>query len=807
MERFEQEEEISIGGLFNFLWRLKFGILITVVLALAGAFIYLKMQDVVYERTSWIKLNGNNGGNDSQFSLLFGMDLNGKKALDDEVFILQSPSLMQKVVEKLELNKRFYHYTNPFAPIAVTPFRLTEFYGNSPFFISLTADPRYPDSMQPSGVRLEFTHNGDSTYTVGSLVVNGIPRKLDASVLPYNRPILLNGLRLTLGLAYGDEAVAGERYVATWTEPFAAARGFLGHLNVAVQGSKSNRTDIVTLTYKDTSPARAADIINTLTAVANQEAHQYEVNSAQDALDFISDRLADIATDLDVAEEGFREYQSRRALLNDNAQANLALNSDRQYKDQLTDIILQLEVLEMVHKFVVETPPGTYRMVPAYIVVSDAGLNSMIAKYNEKVVSRDRMVFNSSAENPKVLSINTELDASKKGIELSLDNLIRIYSLRQRELEHVLDKSRGQIAEIPEHQLQLRQLSRKVEVIEPLYRMLQEKREEIQISLYSSEDTFRVIERAFGSSQPVAPNRRMIFLLAFMVGFCICPGLWIIRSFLRGKVETKADVEKAVDATVLAVLPRSCARRKYALIPKDGRDHLSESFRMFRANVESLPDAKVIQVTSSVLGEGKSFVAANLALSLAHIGRKVLLVGLDLRKPSLPRIFHCQADSSRSFVAYLADETKSLEEVIIPSGKSANLDLLISGACPPDPTVLLASPRTREMLEALREKYDYIIIDSTPYFPVCDASIVNKYVDATLFLVRCDYTTLKLLPELNNVLHREVNPIRRAYIVLNDFNAAALKYRYSYEEGYGYDNISSYGYTYGKYGYGKDARK
>jgi uncharacterized protein involved in exopolysaccharide biosynthesis len=136
MERFEQEEEVSLGGLFNFLWRLKFGILITVVLALVGAFIYLKMQDVVYERTSWIKLNGNNGGNDSQFSLLFGMDLNGKKALDDEVFILQSPSLMQKVVEKLELNKRFYHYTNPFAPIAVTPFRLTEFYGNSPFFFS-----------------------------------------------------------------------------------------------------------------------------------------------------------------------------------------------------------------------------------------------------------------------------------------------------------------------------------------------------------------------------------------------------------------------------------------------------------------------------------------------------------------------------------------------------------------------------------------------------------------------------------------------------------------------------------------------
>lgn len=797
MERIEQEEEISISGLFNFLWRLKFWIVFTVALALVGAFFYLKTQDVIYERTSWIRLNGNNSSNDSQFSLLFGADLGGKKALDDEVFILQSPSLMQKVVEKLELNKRFY----------AAAFKQREFYGNSPFSISLTADPRYPDSMQPAGVRLEFIHNGDSTYTLGNLVVNGIPRKLDASVLPYNRPILLNGLKLTLGLVYADEAIAGERYVATWTEPFAAARSFLSHLSVAVQGAKSNRTDIVALTYKDTSPSRAADILNTLTEVANQEAHKYEMNSAQDALDFISERLVDIAGDLDVAEEGYKEYQSMRALVNDNAQANLTLGSDRQYKDKLTDIILQLEILQMIHKFVVETPPGTYRMVPAYIVVSDAGLNSMISKYNEKVVTRDRMVFNSSADNPKVQSINTELDVSKKGIELSLDNLIRIYTLRQRELERVLDKSRDQIAEIPEHQLQMRQLSRKVEVIEPLYRMLQEKREEIQIALYSSEDTFRVIEPAFGNNSPVAPNRRMTFLLAFLLGFGVCPALWIIRALLRWKVETKADVEKAIDAIVLAVLPRSGARRKYSLIPKDGRDHLSESFRMFRANIEALPEAKVIQVTSSVLGEGKSFVAANLALSLAHIGRKVLLVGMDLRKPALPHIFRCQADSNRSFVAYLGDESRTLEEVIIPSGKSENLDLLISGACPPDPTVLLSSPCTREMLQALRQRYDYVIIDSTPYFPVSDASIVNKYVDTTLFLVRCDYTSLKLLKEVDRVLHREINPIRNAYLVLNDFNAAALKYRFSYDEGYGYDNISSYGYAYGKYGYGRGAKK
>ncbi|MCR5002980.1 MAG: polysaccharide biosynthesis tyrosine autokinase [Bacteroidales bacterium] len=802
-----EDGELAFSDVFNFLWRNKFWITISVILALTCAHLYLTTQNNTYERTSYIKLNTGDKSSGSKLSMFAGIDLGGDKALDDEVFILQSPSLMKKVVEELGLNTRYYHYVNPFTKgdfmRNIFTFEQIEYYDNSPFSLTLTPDPMYPKSMHPKSIRLEFKHEGDSTFAIRELAVNGVPKTLESMIGIYGRPIILEGISLTLSLDYKDDIIIGDKYAATWNEAFTSARNFLGGLSVTVQGTKANRTDIVALTYKDTSPARAADIINTLFEVANKVDRDYKNKSSEDILAFIDGRLADIVEQLSEAEQDYKNYQSKRALVNSNSQTNLTLSSDRQYQDELTEILLQQEVLRMVYDFMIETPEGTFRVIPSYIVVSDAGLNSMISKYNDKVVSRDRMIFNSSEVNPKVLSLNTELNASKKGIELSLENLLKVYSLRQRELEKVLDKSKGKIADIPEQQLQMQHLSRKVEIIEPLYRMLQQKKEETQIAMYAAEDIFRLIEPAFGNNSPVAPNRKMVYLLAFILGFALTPGTSLARMYLRGKVETKDDVENAIDAPVLAVLPRS-GQKDYVLIPRTGRDHLCESFRMLRSNIQSLPeDVRVFQVTSSVLGEGKSFVASNLALSLAYVGKKVLLMGMDLRKPVLPKIFKCEIDSKKALVNYLAGREKNLDEIIVKSKQSNNLDLLFSGVIPPDPTVLLSNDRAENLIAELKERYDYVIIDSAPYFPVTDSSIINKYVDATLYIVRCDYTSLKILKEIDSVIHRKINPIRNAHIIMNDFNMTAIKYRYGYGSGYNFDHMSSYGYSYGsRYGYG-----
>ena len=802
----EEEGNLSVQDIFSFLWRIKFWILLTVAIAMTFAYYYLKAQTRVYERTTWIMMNGKDEGLASQLSFLSGAGGSGSK-LDDEVFILKSPSLMQKVVERLGLNTRYYHYVNPFTDKKTFDDYLTikqeEFYGNCPYSMVLDMDPLYPKAMRPSSIRFEFKHVDDNFYDLELFTVNGAIKDFETERMAYGDTIVLSGFDLVLSLDYKHQMVAGDKYVATWTEPFAAARGFLGGMSVEVQGAKLNRTHIVLITYRDSSPARAADIINTLVDVSNQEARKYKTQASQEMIGFIDNRLNDIAEQLSEAEEGYKEYQASQALVNSNSQTNLTLNSDRRYKDNLTEVMLQLEVLRMVYDFMIKTPKGTYRVVPSYIVVSDAGLSNMISKYNDKVVARDRMVYNSSVNNPMVLTINTELNASKRGIELSLENLIRVYTLRQRELEKVLDKSRDQIAAIPEQQLQMQHLSRKVEVIEPLFVMLQKKKEEMQISMYGVEDTFRIVEVAFGDNAPVAPKGSMIYMVAFVLGFAFCPAVLLLRLFLRGKVETKVDVERAVDAPVLAVLPKVGEKENH-LVTKTGRDRFSESYRMFRSNIQALEDARVLQVTSSVMGEGKSFVSSNIALSLAHVGKKVVLIGMDLRRPSLPKMFECEFNHKKSLVGYLIGKEKDINEIVVPSGVSHNLDIVFTGLIPPDPTVLLSSDMTRELIEEFKTRYDYVIIDSAPYFLVTDSSIINKYVDATIYVVRCDNTSLKSLKEVNTLIHRDINPIKRAHMVLNDFNFGAMKYRYGYGEGYGNDSILSYGYTYKySYGYGK----
>ena len=800
---------VLIRELLDYLWRLRVWIVLAVAVSLIAAFCYLRLSTPVYERTTWMKLNGNENSINAELALPGVADASGNKRMDNEVFILRSPSLMRQVVEQLNLNTRYYQYKVPVGKgksaflRKLFAFKKAEFYGNNPFTLRYLPDPNYPEALLPTSVSVDFKHVADSTFRVDELLVDGEKLKLDKTQYAYGDTIRLDGSRLTLSLDLPREMVAGGRYIASWTTPYAAARGLVERLAVSVQGSKSNRTDVVIASFTDSSPTRAADILNTLVNVSNMDTRKYKEQNTLNVIDFIDGRLREISDQLRDAESGYKDYQSARALVNSDSQTDLTIVSDMSYRDQLTDVRLQLQILNMITAYMDETPQGLYRAVPSNLGITGSTLVEAIKDYNDKIVDRNRMVANSSENNPKVLSVNTELEVSRKNIELSLANLVRVYSLREQELEKVLNRNRSQIAAIPQQQLELQQLSRKLEVIEPLYQLLQQKREENMITMYGEEDSFRVIEPAFGASAPVSPNKRMTYLLALFLGFAICPCIERARAYARSKVETKADVEGVVDAPVLAVLPSS-GTKGYSLIPRGGHDPLCESLRMLRTTVQSLEGASVIQVTSSVLGEGKSFVAANLALALAYVGKKVVLVGMDLRKPALPQIFHFEVpDPQCSLVGYLYGRKTSVDEIIVPSGVSHHLDLLPAGQIPQDPNELLAQGKHEALLAELRGRYDYVILDSTPYFPVADSSIINKSVDATLFVVRCDYTSLKLLREIDAAARSKVNPIRNLCIVLNDFNRNARKYRYGYGVGYGSGCGAGYGYGYG-YGYGFD---
>lgn len=805
---------MSLREIFEFLWRLRYWIIASAVLALVAAFIFLRMQNPVYQRSAWIRLNRNDGtGAEMELLSEFSGKAMTKPNVENEIFIIKSPTMMSKVVDELGLNYRYYHYAMPVADrlkIGRSIFgrKLVEYYEDNPVELTFCVDSLYPEEMRPGSLSVEFKNLKQEHFQVREIAVNGKKVKLDEKKYAYGDTISLAGCSFSVNVIDPEVLINKDNYVCSWTNSFNCARGFVKNLNVEAQGQKMKLNDVVVLTMNDTKAQRASDILNTLIYKVNDEARAYGNMAIVNTINFIDQRLKDISRDLGAAENDYKRYQSSKIVVDIDSQSQASIASDRQYTDQLNEVLLQLQVLDMITEYISEDNAGKYNVIPANIGINDAGLNSIIASYNTMVAERNRMVINSSETNPRVLSMNAQLDDQKRSIEISVANLIRVYTIRAKELGKTISAGKRKMADIPQQQFELQQLNRRLEVIEPLYLMLQQKREESQIRMYSQVETFRVIETAFGNPRPVSPNSMQIYLLALILGCCIPPLVVWARMQLRTKVETKKDVTDKLTNNVLAVLPKTSDPDK-ELISRNGRDVVSESFRNLRSNLQFMPGCKVIQVTSSIAGEGKSFVSSNLAVSLSHVGNKVLLIGLDIRKPRLSAIFNNSAPKYNTVVGYLIGKAESLDSLVCPSGVSDTLDVIFAGPVPPNPTELLQQGRAGEIIDYFRDKYDYIIIDSAPYLPVSDSFIINTYVDATLYTVRAGHTPLSILPEIQEALTSETRPMKNVSLVLNSVDLSASKYRYGYGSGYGYGygHGSGYGYGYG-YGYGEpEARK
>ena len=800
---------LSLREIFEFLWRLRYWIIASAAVALVAAFIYVRMQNPVYQRSAWIRLNRNDGtGAEMELLSEFSGKAMSKPNVENEVFIIQSPTMMSKVVDELGLNYRYYHYAMPVADRlkvgrAIFGRKLVEYYEDNPFELNFCVDSLYPEEMRPGAISVEFKNLKQEQYQVRDVIVNGKKVKLDEKKYSFGDTISLAGCRFSIDVLDPEGLINKDNYICSWTNSFNCARGFVKNLAVEAQGQKMKLNDVVVLTMKDTKAQRASDILNTLIYKVNDEARAYGNMAIVNTINFIDQRLADISKDLGDAEDDYKRYQSSKIVVDINSQSQASIASDQQYTDQLNEVLLQLQVLDMITEFISEDNAGKYSVIPANIGINDAGLNSIIASYNTMVAERNRMVTNSSETNPRVLGMNAQLDDQKRSIEISVANLVRVYTIRAKELGKTISAGKRKMADIPQQQFELQQLNRRLEVIEPLYLMLQQKREESQIRMYSQVETFRVIETAFGNPRPVSPNSMQIYLLALILGCCIPPLVVWARMQLRTKVETKKDVTDKLSNNVLAVLPKTEGTDN-ELISLNGRDVVSEAFRNLRSNLQYMPGCKVIQVTSSIAGEGKSFVASNLAVSLSHVGNKVLIIGLDIRKPRLSSIFSASPTKYNTVVGYLIGKADSIDALVCPSGVSDTLDVIFAGPVPPNPTELLQQGKAGDIIAHFRDKYDYIIVDSAPYLPVSDSFIINSYVDATLFTIRAGLTPLSILPEIQEALNSETRPVKNVSIVLNSVDLGAGKYRYGYGSGYGYGygHGSGYGYGYG-YGYGE----
>lgn len=797
-----QKQDISLAEIIDFLWRLRYWILISVLITVCAAFIYLRMLTPMYERTTWVMLNREYEKNNELYLLPEYTNQSAKKNERDifsELFVLKSPTTISKVVTELGINTRYYQFINPFfnkqtSTCSLFNIKKAEYYDDSPFELIIAGNPLYPENMQPSTVSLEFKDIDGQQFKINKFIVNGQVFEKRKESFNYGDSIPLGSFSLILRLT-GNKGSLNDcsKYMCTWRSPLSTAKYIAKNLDAAAQGKNKTQSDVIVINYRDNIPRRAEDILNTLVRVVNEDNRDYKNIATQNTIDFIDQRLSVISSELGAAETDYKNYQSSRIAINLESQTELAVRGDMDYQKQLTEVQLQLRILDMISGYLAEAAPGEYKVIPANVGVSDAGLITIINNYNSLVTERNRMIANSSESNPRVLSMQHQLDDSKNAIELSVSNLLKVYKIREKELQRALGNSQRKMAEIPQQQFELQQLSRRMEVIEPLFQLLQQKREEAQMIMYSSTDDLRVIESAFGSNRPLYPNKSMIILFALILGCCIPPVYVLFKSALNNKVITKHDIEERINAPIIATLPKN-ENKKYALIPQNGHDSSSESFRMLRSNIQHLEGAKVIQVTSSVFGEGKSYVASNLALSFAQTGRKVILVGMDLRKPALHKIFPgIRPKPKNNVVGFLTGKCVKLGFAIENSGVCDTLDVLMSGPVPPNPTEILSFDKQKELIEKLRERYDYVIIDSAPYLLVSDSMLINSYVDATMYIIRAEFTDMRLFNEINETVGSKFKPMKNAYIVLNGLDLASGKFRYGYGNSYGYSNDYGYG--------------
>ena len=805
-----RKQEVNIREILDFFWRLKYWILASLFATIVISIVYLRMLTPIYERTTWVMMNRDDNKNTEMYLLT---DYQGKaqskrndSELFSELYILKSPTVMSKVVSELGINSRFYKYIKPFGNRLVFAqnilnIKKVEFYNDNPFKISIALSPLYPADMQPNSIYVDFKNIQGQQFQIRKFTVNGKNIIDGKETFTYGDSISMGTFSMILDISDSRaDLIDGAKYECTWETPIKTAKTIVRNMNASVQGKGKNMSDIIAISIKDNSRSRADDILNTLVRVVNDESREFKNATVQSTITFIDQRLSIISSELGDAETDYKNYQSSRVAIDLQSQTELAVKGDMDYHKQLTEIQLQLRILDMISGYLNEAAPGEYKVIPANVGISDAGLNSIINNYNSLVTERNLMIANSSESNPRVVSTKQQLDDSKKAIELSVANLLRMYGIRERELERVIGNSQRKMAEIPQQQFELQQLSRRMEVIEPLFQLLQQKREEAQMIMYSSSDDLRVIESSFGTGVPVFPDKKLILLIAIALGLCIPPAFVLIRSSLDNKVQTKYDIEGSLDATLLACLPKN-DNTDYALIPMNGHDGTSESFRMLRSNIQYLDDAKVIQVTSSVFGEGKSYVASNLALSIAQTGRKVILVGMDLRKPALQKIFpDVRLKPKNNVVGYLTGRCIRIDFAIENSKVCETLDIMMPGSVPPNPTEILSFDKQKELIEKLREKYDYVIIDSAPYLLASDSMLINTYVDVTLYIVRAGFTDKRLFGEINEAIKSHHKPIKNVYLVLNGLDQVSANFRYGYGKGYGNGYYSGYNYSYGENG-------
>ena len=770
---------------------------LSLIICLGLASIYLRYTIPIYQTYAKLLIkeeNNSRGRNSLQYTTNLGM-VSNSTGIDNEMEILKSSSIAIQAVKDLKL------YTTYMSAGKVTN-RLM--YKTQP--ISVDIDPIHLDILTHP-ISLTITREGkkyhvEGTYYSTNPDAPGKAYAIDKSFTALPAAIGTQAGILTFIPNSTTPMKDGEKVLVRISPPKAVAIGYAAGLSIA-QSSKS--TSIAVLTINDQSPERAIDYLKQLAICYNRQANEDKNEVAVRTEEFINGRLEKINTELGSTESQLESYKKANKMVELQMSANQALSNSDQYDQKLAEANTQIALLNSINDYM-NQPSNKYETLPANIGISDQSAVSLINKYNEIVLERNRLLRSASENSPTVTPLTSQLDDLSSSIRRAMAQAKRSMDIQRNAVASQYGKYNSMIQQTPEQEKTMKQIGRQLEVKAGLYLMLLQKREENSISLAATADKGKLIDDPTVVGK-VAPRSSTIYAGALAAGLAIPSVVFFLLSFFRYKIEGHDDVARLTRLPIIAdvaVASETAKTKADIVVHENQNNQMEEIFRSMRTNVQFMlkENEKVITFTSSISGEGKTFIAANLAVSFALLGKKVILVGLDIRKPRLAELF--EIDDHRHGITNLLTKTvvtaADIQAQTLPSGVNDNLELLMAGPIPPNPAELLTRTSLDDIMDLLKRTYDYVIIDTAPVGLVTDTLQVGRVSNLTVYVCRADYTPKENF-ELINTLHAE-NKLPNICVVVNGIDLSKKKYGYYY--GYGkYGRYAKYGY-YGKHGkYGR----
>ena len=764
--------------------------------------IYLRYTTPLYQSTAKLLIKDDDNGSSRRGSSLQNITnlgtISNSAGIDNEMEILSSHSIAEDAIRDLKL---YVNYTTEGKVKDVITYR------DQPLIVDI--DAAHLDRLNRP-INLNITKNGSS------FVVNGtysVPTDEENSEGPFSINKKFTSLPATIPTRAGIITInsnngrtlhEGQVLKVSILSPKMASDKYVGELKI---GQSGKGTSILQLQLTDEVPQRSLDYLKQLAIVYNRQANEDKNAVAHQTEKFINSRLEKINAELGKTEGELQNYKQKNGMVELKMNASNSVSNQNTSEQKLAEMETQIELFNTIAREVESSSRNLTQVIPSNVGLDDESSTSLINKYNELVLERNRLLRSASESSPVVEPLTDQIRDLNVNIRRAIAAARKNLQIQRDAVLAQVTKYTDQVEETPQQERMLTQIGRQQEVKSGLYLMLLQKREENSISLAATADKGRLIDDPQLNGK-VSPNSTYIMLIALVIGLAIPVLIILIIQFFRYKIEGHDDVARLTKLPIIAdiaIASNSAKGKADIVVHENQNNQMEEIFRSLRTNLQFMlhEGEKVVLFTSSTSGEGKTFTAANLSVSFGLLGKKVILVGLDIRRPRLAEQFGIN-DHKHGITNILVKDNPNREDIeaqILPSGVNKNLDLLMAGPVPPNPAELIARNSLDTIIEILKEKYDYIMIDTAPVGLVTDTLQIARVTNVSVYMCRADYTPKASFAMINSLAKEEKLP--NMAMVLNGVDMSKRKYSYYYGYGkYGrYGRYGRYGgYSYGSYG-------